>query len=101
PTSGNTIRCDTYLDAVEFQTQSWLFDLKSPKGTPLLEVFQQELGMDSQQQARFLVYREILKAAGPAVPAPSLTGTYAALRAGGVAGRALDSGSFTGLVGWL
>src|SRR5882672_1661948 len=101
PNARNTVRCDVYLDAVEFRTQAWLFEIKSPRGTPLLEVFQQELGLDSQQQARFLVYREMLRAAGPAVPAPSLTGTYAALRAGGVAGAAAGSGLATGFLGWL
>jgi hypothetical protein len=81
-----TVPCDVYLDAVEFRTHAWLFELRSPKGTPLNEVFQAELGIDGQQQARFLVYREMLKAAGPAVPAPSLTAQYAALRGAGVAG---------------
>jgi hypothetical protein len=80
PNNRTTVPCDVYLEAVEFRTQAWLFELKSPKGTPLLEVFQQELGLDSQTQARFLVYREMLKAAGPAVPAPSLTAQYGALR---------------------
>jgi hypothetical protein len=84
PTSTNSVPCDVYLEAVEFRTQAWLFDLKSPKGTPLSEVFQQELGLDGLQQARFLVYREMLKAAGPAVPAPSLTAQYVALRGIGV-----------------
>ena len=101
PNRGNTMPCDTYLDAVEFQTQSWLYDLKSPKGTPLLEVFQEELGLDSQQQARFLVYREMLRAAGPAVPAPSLTAQYGLLRGVGVVGPAAARGLTTGLVGWL
>jgi hypothetical protein len=101
PTPGNTVRCDVYLDAVEFRTQAWLYELRSPRGTPLTEVFFEELGLDSQQQARFLVYREMLRAAGPAVPAPSLAGTYAALRGLSVAGKAVDVGSFTGVVGWL
>jgi len=105
PNTGNTVRCDTYLDAVEFRTQAWLFELKSPRGTPLLEVFQQELGLDAQQQARFLVYREMLRAAGPAVPAPSLAGQYAKLRGLSVGGSALEggaTGSITGAVGgWI
>lgn len=91
-TTGNTVRCDTYLDAVEFRTQAWLFELKSPKGTPLLEVFQQELGLEGQQQARFLVYREMLRAAGPAVPAPSLTAQYGLLKGLGVLAGATGSG---------
>src|SRR6266568_4769620 len=101
PTTGNTVRCDVYLDAVEFRTQAWLFELKSPRGTPLLEVFQQELGLDSQQQARFLVYREIVKAAGPAVPAPSLAGQYAKLRGGSVLGSAAEGAGVGAVGGWL
>jgi len=101
PTTGNTVRCDVYLDAVEFRTQAWLFELKSPRGTPLLEVFQQELGLDGLMQARFVVYREMLKAAGSAVPAPSLTAQYGLLRGGGVLGRTVGSGGATGVLGWL
>jgi hypothetical protein len=97
-TTGNTVRCDVYVDAVEFRTQAWLFELKSPRGTLLLEVFQEELGLDSVTQARFLVYREMLRAAGPAVPAPSLTGVYGTLRGLGVAGQAV-TGAGTGAVG--
>lgn len=93
PTPGNTVRCDVYLDAVEFRTQAWLFELKSPKGTPLTEVFQQELGLAAQQQARFLVYREMLRAAGPAVPAPSLTAQYGILRGLGLLAGATGSGA--------
>jgi hypothetical protein len=93
PDASRTVRCDTYLDAVEFQTQRWLRDLKSPRGTPLLEVFADELGLDPPTQARFLVYREMLKAAGPAVPAPSLTGAYALLRGAGVLGAAGAEGA--------
>ena len=47
------MRCDIYLDAVEFRTQAWLFELRSPKGTPLTEVFQQELGLDSVSRRAF------------------------------------------------
>jgi hypothetical protein len=100
PSSNNTVRCDVYLDAVEVRTQAWLYELKSPRNTPLLEVFQEELGLDAHQQARFLLYREMLRAAGPAVPAPSLTGTYAALRGAGVAGAAVEQGSTTALRRW-
>ena len=104
PNTSNTVRCDTYLDAVEFRTQAWLFELKSPRGTPLLEVFQHELGLDSQQQARFLVYREMLRATGPAVPAPSLTGTYGLLRGlsalGAAGGDALGGAASQGLSRW-
>jgi len=96
-----TVRCDIYLDAVEARTQGWLYELKSPRGTPLGEVFQDELGIDAQEQARFLVYREMLRAAGPAVPAPSLTGQYAGLRALGVVGAGAASGLEEGIGGWL
>jgi hypothetical protein len=103
PQSNNSVPCDVYLEAVEFRTQAWLFDLKSPKGTPLSEVFQQELGLDGLQQARFLVYREMLKAAGPGVPAPSLTGQYAVLRGigtvTGVAGSAASGSTKLGGIG--
>jgi hypothetical protein len=96
-TSGvQTVPCDIYLDGVEFRTQAWLFELRSPKGTPLNEVFQAELGIDGQQQARFLVYREMLKAAGPAVPAPSLAGQYGILRGMGMAGQT-GGGALEGL----
>ena len=105
PTTGNTIRCDTYLDAVEFRTQAWLYELKSPRGTPLLEVFQEELGLDSQHQARFLVYREMLKAAGPAVPAPSLTAQYGIVRGlsalTGAGSGALGGAVSQGLSRWM
>jgi hypothetical protein len=95
--SGTTVRCDIYLDAVEFHTQQWLYALKSPRGTPLLEVFHQELGLDAVQQARFLVYREMLRAAGPAVPAPSLSGIYGTLRGLGALGHAGTDAASQGL----
>jgi hypothetical protein len=98
PNNRTTVPCDVYLEAVEFRTQAWMFELKSPKGTPLLEVFQQELGLDSQTQARFLVYREMLKAAGPAVPAPSLTAQYGALRGLSAGVGALGAGVERGLL---
>jgi hypothetical protein len=94
--SGTAVRCDVYLDAVELRVQRWLATQTTERGTPLLDVFQRELGLSPQDQARFLVYREMLRAAGPAVPAPSLTGTYAALRGvsvlGGMLGGAADEG---------
>jgi hypothetical protein len=100
PQAGNLVPCDVYLAAVEFQTQSWLYDLKSPAGTPLSQVFEQELGLDAQQQARFLVYREILRVLPAAVTAPSLAGAMAAttvtsLGAGGLSSGLL--GKITGL----
>lgn len=54
--------------------------------------------MDARMQARFLVYREMLRAAGPAVPAPSLAGVYgvlkgtSALGAAGAGARATPGG---------
>jgi hypothetical protein len=106
PNPSNLTRCDIYLDNLEFATQSWLYDLKSPRGTPLLQVFQEDLGMDSVMQARFVIYREILRAAGPAVPAPSLLGAYASLRGlamggsviGGAAAGAATAGGWTGAI---
>ena len=92
PGTVNTVRCDVYLDAVELRVQRWLFDLKSPAGRPLLDVFAEELALDPLHQGRFLVYREMLRAAGPAVPAPSLTSQYALLRGLGVAASVLGSG---------
>jgi hypothetical protein len=100
PSGDNSVPCDVYLDGVELRTQSWLSELKSPNGTPLLEVFQEELGLDSTLQARFILYREMMRAAGPAVPAPSLTGMYAGLRGASVAGRAGQGAIEGGLGGW-
>ena len=96
-----TVRCDMYLDAVEARTQGWLYELKSPRGTPLGEVFQDELGLDAVTQARFLVYREMLRAAGPAVPAPSLTGRYALMRGASAVGVGVTTGTAEGIVSWL
>jgi len=90
-----------YLEAVTFQAQSWLFDTKSPNGTPLSEVFQQELQLDPRTQAQFILYREMLRAAGPAVPAPSLTAAYATLRGLSVGGQAVGGAASGGGGGWL
>ena len=68
------MRCDIYLDAVEARTQGWLYELKSPRGTPLGEVFQDELGLDAQEQARFLLYREMLRASWASGPCPKPDG---------------------------
>jgi hypothetical protein len=100
PTPNTLVRCDVYLDALDLRVQGWLFDLRSPNGTPLLQVFQEELGMDSERQAHFLIYREMLRAAD-AAPAPSLLGTYAALRGVSMAGQMLSQGATTGAVGLL
>src|SRR5262249_33378691 len=72
---------------VEAQVQTWLGSQRTAHGTPLSVVFQRELGMTPQDQARFLLYREMLRTAGPAIPAPSLTGTYLLLRGLGLLGR--------------
>lgn len=102
PNTGNTVPCDVYLDAVEFRTQGWLYELRSPKGTPLSQVFQEELGLESEEQARFLIHREIVRAAGPVVPPPSLAAQYGALRGLSVLGRA-GEGAALGATrgGWL
>jgi hypothetical protein len=75
------VRCDVYLSAVELEVQRWLFETTSPAGTPLIQVFSEDLGLDPTQQGRFLVYREILKAMGNPAPATSLMGAYATLSA--------------------
>jgi hypothetical protein len=81
PDSPQRVRCDVYLSAVEMETQRALFTNTSPAGTPLSQVFQEDLGKDVQWQARFLVYQAILAALGRPAPAPSLGGAYAALTA--------------------
>ena len=94
-------RCDTYLAALEINAQHWLVELKSPKGTPYLELFEQELGLKPSEQASILLWREMLHAAGPGVPAPSLAGQYAKVRGGSVTGSVLE-GAGVGLTvgGW-
>jgi hypothetical protein len=72
PTSPQRVRCDVYLSAVEMETQRALFTNTSPAGTPLSQVFQEDLGKDVQWQARFLVYQALLDALGRPSPAPSL-----------------------------
>jgi hypothetical protein len=79
------VRCDVYLDAVELETQRWLYAQKSPAGTPLLEVFAEDLHLDPQAQARFLIYQSLLKAMGGPAPAPSLAGAYGTLSLGNAA----------------
>jgi len=74
------VRCDTYLQRVAQQVQAWLGSQRTARSTPLSVVFQRELGMAPEDQVRFLLYREMLRAAGPLIPAPSLTGTYLGLR---------------------
>lgn len=74
------VRCDAYVQRVEQQVQAWLGSQRTARATPLSVVFQRELGMAPADQARFLLYREMLQVAGPLLPAPSLTGTYLGLR---------------------
>ena len=93
PGTPHTVRCDTYLDAVESRAQGWLYELKSPRGTPLGQVFEEELGMDAIQQARFLIYREMIRVGESPAPAPSLAGQYGVLRGLGAAGAALGGAS--------
>jgi hypothetical protein len=95
--SGNTLtRCDIYLAALELNAQRWLVELKSPKGTPYLELFEQELGLTPPVQASILLWREMLHAAGPGVPAPSLAAQYAKIRGLGVLGSTAEGAG----VGW-
>ena len=83
----DAVACDIYIQQVETQVQQWLAQQTTERGTPLSQVFQQELGVAPEDQARFLIYREMLRAAGPDIPAPSLTGTYLTLRGVGILGR--------------
>jgi hypothetical protein len=103
PDSGGAVPCSVYLSAVEFRTQGWLFEKKTPAGAPLSQVVQEQLGDDVERQARFVIYREILKAlpGGAAVPAPSLAGVYAGLRGAALAGKTLEGGVLAGAASWL
>jgi hypothetical protein len=74
------IRCDAYFVTTAQRVLEWLETQTTQRGTPLAQVFAQELRIPRENQARFLLYREMLRAAGPAVPAPSLTGLYLGLR---------------------
>jgi hypothetical protein len=100
PTSPQRVRCDVYLSAVEQETQRALFNNTSPAGTPLSQVFQEDLGKDVQWQARFLVYQAMLAALGRPSPAPSLGGAYAAMTAANAA-AGVATGVATGTRGGL
>ena len=78
--TGQPVSCTRYLETIETSTQRWLFTKTTERGTPLRDVFANALGLPVQAQARFLLMRELLRAVGPEVPAPSLMGTYAGLR---------------------
>lgn len=101
PGGSSAVRCDVYLQAVEMEVQRWLFTERSPAGTPLSQIFEEDLGVSVPWQARFLLYREMLRAMGRPAPAPSLAGAYgvmAGAHAGlGALGGALSSPS----KGWL
>jgi hypothetical protein len=101
PGSPQRVRCDVYLSAVQQMTERLLYTNTSPAGTPLSQVFQEDLGKDVAWQARFLVYQAALNALGRPSPAPSLGGAYAGLSAvnaasgavGGALGAAQTKGS--------
>jgi len=94
------LACDAYLQRVGQQVEAWLGQQTTARGTPFSTVFQQELGMAPVDQARFLLYREMLRAAGPAIPAPSLTGTYWGLRGAALLGRVVQETTTGQVVSW-
>jgi hypothetical protein len=75
-----SVRCPDYFQRVDQDVQTWIAHHRTERGTPLSQVFQDELGLGLADQARFLIYREMLRAAGPEIPAPSLTGQYLTIR---------------------
>jgi hypothetical protein len=77
--SATPVRCHDYFQRVDQEVQAWIAHHRTERGTPLSQVFQDELGLGLPDQARFLIYREMLRAAGPEIPAPSLTGQYLAI----------------------
>jgi hypothetical protein len=93
--SPTPVRCHDYFQRVDQEVQAWIANHRTERGTPLSQVFQDELGLSLPDQARFLIYREMLRAAGPEIPAPSLTGQYFLLRGAGVLGS-LATGSGEG-----
>ena len=104
PGSGNTVRCDVYLSAVQLEVGRWLQTATSPNGTPLAQVFEEDTGKSLEEQAQFLMYREMMRALGRPAPAPSLAAAYGGLSAarvatGGVSGALGSAGSKVG--GWL
>jgi hypothetical protein len=78
--SATPVRCHDYFQRVDQEVQAWIANHRTERGTPLSQVFQDELGLSLPDQARFVIYREMLRAAGPEIPAPSLTGQYLAIR---------------------
>ena len=82
-----SIQCDAYFVTTVQRVLEWLETQTTQRGTPLSQVFAQELSIPPEDQARFLLYREMLRAAGPEIPTPSLTGLYLGLRAAEALGR--------------
>ena len=87
--SHDLIACDTYAAQVQQDALAWLATETTESGTPLSEVYRNELRMDPLTVARYAIYREMLAAAGPEIPAPSLTGTFLALRSASMLGQVL------------
>ena len=83
--SATPVRCHDYFQRVDQEVQAWIAHHRTERGTPLSQVFQDELGLSLADQARLLIYREMLRAAGPEIPAPSLTGAYLGLQGARVA----------------
>jgi hypothetical protein len=75
--------------SVQQDVLAWLATQKTESGTALSAVYGQELQMDPLTVARFMIYRDMLAAAGPEIPAPSLTGTFLALRGASMLGHVL------------
>ena len=99
PESNNLTPCHVYLSALELQAQRWLSTLQSPRGRSYLELFETELGLPPAVQGAMLLYREMLYALGPGVPAPSLTAQYAKLRGLSVLGSAAEGAGIGGVMG--
>jgi hypothetical protein len=100
PNARNLTPCHVYLSGLELNAQRWLSELRSPRGVPYLELFATELGLDAPTQAAILLYREMLHAAGPGVPAPSLAAQYATLRGGSVLGSVVEGTALGAVGGW-
>jgi hypothetical protein len=90
--SPTPVRCHDYFQRVDQEVQAWIANHRTERGTPLSQVFQDELGLSLADQARLLIYREMLRAAGPEIPAPSLTGQYLLIRGLRAAGDAVAGG---------
>jgi hypothetical protein len=98
PDSPSTVRCDVYLRAVELDVQRWLFETKSPAGAPLSQVFQEDFGRTVDEQAKWLIYRDILKLIDRPSIVPGLGGIYAGLSSGNSL-RGAVTGAVTGAIG--